>query len=110
LQNPVDDLKALGDATRFEIVRLLLHHDYCVCSLSRQLGVTESAVSQHLKILKEAGLVMANKRGYFTHYVVQRKKLALIGEALIAAAQTQAENHECYHGEMESHCCHTREK
>jgi DNA-binding transcriptional ArsR family regulator len=49
--------KALADETRFKLLTLLLSHDLCVGALARHLGTSEAAVSQHLKQLREAGLV-----------------------------------------------------
>ena len=67
----MDDLlkvmKALSDETRLKIINLLLNFDFCVGALSRQLGISEAAVSQHLQILRKAGLVTGEKRGYYTH-------------------------------------------
>lgn len=68
-------LKAIADETRFKILTLLLQHNYCVRALSRKLGLSESAISQHIKVLREAGLVIGVKKGYFKHYDVDRDKL-----------------------------------
>jgi DNA-binding transcriptional ArsR family regulator len=68
-------LKTLADETRLNLVKLLLTHDLCVGALARRLGVSEAAVSQHLGRLREAGLVRGEKRGYWTHYAVERDKL-----------------------------------
>lgn len=62
--------KALGDETRFNIVQILLRHNCCVRSLARRLGLSEATVSQHLKILREAGVICGNKKGYFVYYSV----------------------------------------
>ena len=62
-------LKALGDPTRLFIYRQLLARKHCTRSLSRLLGISESAVSQHLKVLREAGMVTREKYGYHTHYL-----------------------------------------
>jgi DNA-binding transcriptional ArsR family regulator len=70
--------KALGDETRLKIVHLLVSNDYCVGGLAKALGITDSAVSQHLKVLKEAGLVEGKKVGYYTHYSVKRERLNLV--------------------------------
>ncbi|HHY41372.1 MAG TPA: winged helix-turn-helix transcriptional regulator [Thermoanaerobacterales bacterium] len=72
---PIKMFKALADETRYKILILLLQHNYCVRALSKELGLTESAVSQHLKALKEAGLLVGEKKGYFMHYDVDRDSL-----------------------------------
>ncbi|NLC03350.1 MAG: winged helix-turn-helix transcriptional regulator [Tissierellia bacterium] len=68
-------LKALADKTRLKIIELLLKHDYCVRALSRKLGLSEAAISQHLKILREADLLVGEKKGYYMHYKVDRDVL-----------------------------------
>lgn len=68
-------LKAIADETRMKILGLLLKHDYCVRALAENLGLTEATISQHLKIMREAGLLTGEKRGYYMHYVVERKIL-----------------------------------
>ncbi len=68
-------LKALSDETRWRLVHLLLTQDLCGKALAGRLGVSEAAVSQHLKILREAGLVDGEKRGYWIHYSVEREAL-----------------------------------
>ena len=62
-------LKALGEPTRLKIYFALLERKHCVRSLSKKLGITESAVSQHMKVMKDAGLVYGEKYGYHTHYL-----------------------------------------
>lgn len=68
-------LKALSDETRFRLLELLLARNLCGKALAGQLGVSEAAVSQHLKILKRAGLVDGEKRGYWMHYYVRKETL-----------------------------------
>lgn len=68
-------LKAIADETRFKILILLLQHNYCVRALSRKLELSESAISQHLKVLREVGLLVGEKKGYFMHYDVDRNTL-----------------------------------
>jgi ArsR family transcriptional regulator len=62
-------LKALGEPTRLKIYQALLERKHCVRSLSRKFGISESAISQHMKVMKEAGLVCGEKYGYHTHYL-----------------------------------------
>lgn len=61
-------LKALGEPMRLRILQALLERKHCTRSLSKKLGITESAVSQHMKILREAGLVYGERCGYHVHY------------------------------------------
>ena len=62
-------LKALGEPTRLKIYQALLERKHCVRSLSKKLGISESAISQHMKIMKDADLVYGEKFGYHTHYL-----------------------------------------
>ena len=63
--------KALSDETRFKLFLLLADRQYCVGGLAKVLGISESAVSQHLKVLRNADLIKGEKVGYFVHYKVQ---------------------------------------
>ena len=62
-------LRALGEPMRYTIYSCLLERKHCIRSLSKKLGISESAISQHMKILREAGLVYGEKYGYHTHYL-----------------------------------------
>lgn len=74
--------KVLSVATRVRIVQLLTGRALCVGALSRRLDVTQGAVSQHLRILRDAGLVAGEKRGYFVHYRLRPEALAKCKAAL----------------------------
>ncbi len=63
-------LRVLGEPTRFKICQLLLERHHCSRSISRTLGISESAVSQHMSVLKDAGLVTYFRHGYHVHYVL----------------------------------------
>ncbi|MBI2907999.1 MAG: winged helix-turn-helix transcriptional regulator [Chloroflexi bacterium] len=71
--------KALSDETRLRLFKLLADQEpegaLCVGALAMGLGVTQSAVSQHLAVLRAAGLVIDERRGYFVHYRVNRSRL-----------------------------------
>ena len=54
---------------RLKIYQALLERKHCVRSLSKKFGVSESAISQHMRVMKEAGLVSGEKYGYHTHYL-----------------------------------------
>ena len=76
MNNPVaqvaDVFKALSDATRLKIIKLILAkgNNLCVGMIAQKLGITQPAVSQHLKVLKNAGLVEANRMGFHMHYYI----------------------------------------
>src|SRR4030066_1669874 len=78
----VQILKSLADETRFKLIKLLLTHDLCVGALAKHLRISEAAVSQHLKYLRDAGLIKGEKRGYWTHYTVEKDKLHELAELL----------------------------
>jgi len=63
-----DFYKALGDETRLKILELVAAQEMCVCELIEQLGMSQSAVSHHLKILKQAGLVQDDRDGKWIYY------------------------------------------
>nr|WP_329608276.1 metalloregulator ArsR/SmtB family transcription factor [Mesorhizobium muleiense] len=69
---------ALGDPTRRTIFELLVEHPRSVTELARALPVTRSAVSQHLKVLKEAGLVADTPDGKHRIYRVEPDGLAAL--------------------------------
>jgi ArsR family transcriptional regulator len=60
-----------------------------VGGLARTLGISEAAVSQHLKVLKDTGLVRGVKHGYFMHYQVDRSVLNGLADALAVMTETQ---------------------
>lgn len=84
-------LKALAEETRLKIVKMLLRHNYCVRALSRKLGISEAAISQHLKVLREAGLLIGEKKGYFMHYDVDRKVLHQLASEIEELAAIERE-------------------
>jgi ArsR family transcriptional regulator len=63
-------LKALGDAHRLAIVATLARadDDVCVCDFTAGLPLNQPAVSHHLKILRESGLVTCERRGTWVYY------------------------------------------
>jgi len=76
--------RALAAESRVRIVQLLAQRTLCVGALSNLVGISAGAVSQHLRILKDAGLVEADRRGYFIHYRVAPSAAELARGALDA--------------------------
>jgi DNA-binding transcriptional ArsR family regulator len=71
----------LSVETRVRIIDLLKRRSLCVNALARALEITSAAVSQHLRVLRNADIVTAEKRGYFVHYKVNKRTLAKWKEA-----------------------------
>lgn len=88
-------VKALSDGTRLRMIELLSRRSYCVRALSLMLGLSESAVSQHMKILRDAGLAEGVKYGYYTHYRLCREPIEALGQKLIALAKPPAARQDC---------------
>jgi ArsR family transcriptional regulator len=68
--------KVLSVEKRVRMIELLKHRSLCVNALARALEITPAAVSQHLRILRDADVVTAEKRGYFVHYRVNDEILS----------------------------------
>jgi DNA-binding transcriptional ArsR family regulator len=83
----------LADPTRLKLLRLLARQQepnaLCVNALAYQLGVTQSAVSQHLRVLKSAGLVKGERRGYRIHYFVSQEAITRAQGQVLSALELE---------------------
>ncbi len=75
-------LRALAAPSRLKIVELLQSHHYCVRALTIRLDISQPAVSQHLAVLRRAGLVSADKEGTMVHYRVNAARFDQVMTAL----------------------------
>jgi ArsR family transcriptional regulator len=82
----VEQFKALGDRVRWAIVRELQAGTRCACELSDVAEVSPTLLSHHLKVLREAGLIVGTKRGRWIDYTLDTDALA----ALLARAEPEA--------------------
>ncbi len=67
--------KALSAPPRLRLFNLLKQRMLCVNALAEALKLSPAAVSQHLRLMRETGLVRAEKRGYFVHYRLDPKSI-----------------------------------
>ena len=75
--------KALGHPARVRIMRLLLARDACYCGqLIDELGLAQATVSQHLKVLRDAGFIVGEIDGLRICYWASRDRLAQLHESL----------------------------
>lgn len=65
----------LSDETRLRVVELLGGGERCVCELQAAIGATQSRLSFHLKVLRDAGLVSDRKQGRWVHYSLRPEVL-----------------------------------
>ena len=71
-------LKALAYPLRLRMVGLLMNDECCVTDITNILGISQSTSSQHLKILKNAGIVFPQKYGNKTCYIVKNAEVKKI--------------------------------
>jgi ArsR family transcriptional regulator len=85
--------RVLADPTRLKLLRLLAQQRepsaLCVNALACRLGVTQSAVSQHLRVLKSAGLVKGERRGYRIHYFINQETLIQAQQRIFSALRLE---------------------
>jgi len=84
----VELLRLLADPLRAQIVQLLAAEQLCTCHLVELTGARQSNISNHLRALREAGLVQAEPCGRFTYYRLDPLALEALGGALSALART----------------------
>ncbi|MGP4071528.1 ArsR/SmtB family transcription factor [Piscibacillus sp. B03] len=70
-------LKLMGDKTRLSILRYVNVDECCVCELVELLGLSQPAISQHLRKLKDAKLINERRNGHWVFYSINRKHSAI---------------------------------
>ena len=70
--------RALGDATRAKMVFSLLQQDLCTCDLAELMGISESAVSQHLRVLRSLRLVKSRRAGKQVFHSLDDAHIAIL--------------------------------
>ena len=78
-------LKAVADPARLQLLALLKSSpegSACVCDLTGPLGLSQPTVSHHLKVLKEAGLVLREQRGTWAWFSVNGSRLQELADVL----------------------------
>ncbi len=74
--------KALGHPLRYKIVKFLADGPHCVCELNEDVEFSQSNLSQHLKILREAGLLESEKVGLRIFYRLRNENVVHLVEAV----------------------------
>lgn len=87
--------KALSCEKRLEIVNLLLRGNRCVGRIASDLNASQSSVSQHLRVLRDSGIVKDHRCGYHIHYTVKRELLEQMAGEISAMLQHCEEGADC---------------
>lgn len=77
----IDVFKVLGDDTRLKIIKLLASNtvdSLSVTDLSKLVGISQQAASQHMKLMKMVGILEPNKKGYHVYYKINIQNLIKI--------------------------------
>jgi ArsR family transcriptional regulator len=95
---------ALSDATRLEILAMLRDGERCVCELQDELDAAQSRLSFHLKVLREAGLVVDRKEGRWSYYSIVPPALTEVHD-LVVAMQPRKHSLSVVSGSRGGSCC-----
>lgn len=74
--------KALGHPIRYKIVKFLFDGPKCVCKLNEDVEFSQANLSQHLKILKDAGILASEKIGMNIHYRISNDEIKKVIECV----------------------------
>ena len=74
---------ALSDPTRLAVLDMLKERERCVCELQGELDAAQSRLSFHLKVLREAGLVIDRKESRWSYYSIVPESLAETHDAVV---------------------------
>ncbi len=75
--------KAFCDNKRLEIIQLLTQGERCACVLMEETGIAQSALSYHMKILCDSGIVRSKQEGKWTHYSINKENAKNASELLL---------------------------
>ncbi len=80
-------MKALSDPNRVKVVKMLQHRVMCVCEIVAALGLAQPTVSQHLKVLEDAGLLSCRKEGLWVNCYLPEAPASPYAAALLGHLQ-----------------------
>ncbi|MFF4353713.1 ArsR/SmtB family transcription factor [Streptomyces sp. NPDC001530] len=83
-----DLMRVLGDPLRFQIVALLAKETLCTTHLIEETGAKQTNLSNHLKVLREAGVVETEPCGRFTYYRLKPDVIASLAGHFVDLAET----------------------
>ncbi len=97
--------KALGDENRIRILQYLKNEERCACYLLRDLDITQSTLSYHMKILTSAGIVSVRKSGTWMHYSINEEMIDAVVEGMSVFRNSLRAGGQKPHGQGGGSCC-----
>lgn len=82
IESAADGFSALGDPIRLRVLAALVDGQRCVCDLLEAIEVAPNLLSYHLRVLREAGLIVGKRRGRWVDYSLAPETLDLLRSAI----------------------------
>lgn len=92
----VNEFKALSDETRLRIINILLENNLCVCEIMDVLEMTQSRISRHMGILKQAELIEEERNGKWVIYKIAEKN-----KSILSYVKQQTKNEQIFNSDKE---------
>ena len=86
-------LRALADDTRLQVLRLIADRPRSTQELAPLVGLSEAALSKHLRLLAEAGVLQAQRTGYYVLYHLEPEQITVVMESIQTYLETSASHH-----------------
>jgi len=87
-------MKALSDPNRVRVLKLLEEDELCVCEIQSLLGLAQSTVSKHMKLLEDAGMVERKRQGTWIIYSLADGSESVYSETMLLEMRHWLENDE----------------
>lgn len=110
MDNSTQLFKALSDKNRLRILKALQSKVLCVCEIRELLQLANSTVSQHLKILKEAGFIVEEKDGKWINYLINPRPKDPRVNSILGSLDFWINDSQLIMKDIEVVCCLNREE
>lgn len=96
--------KALSDPNRVRILKILQRKELCVCEITELLKLAASTVSQHLNLLKSAGLILETKSGRWVNYSINVQTQDPVAASILSLLHLWFNDDETIQKDLENIC------
>ncbi len=81
--------KAFCDENRLKIIEILKNEEKCACVIMEELGIAQSALSYHMKILCDSGIIKSRQEGKWIHYSVNKENSKNASQLLLEITDSE---------------------